>query len=142
MARHIVTLSGLCVLLAGSVTANRGFQPALNAPTMHSLRSNASNPREKRWIAHEFGTGNNDDHLWDNAEVKYAINTEDDDVRDTYVRRIEGGLTLWKSCGLPDKFKWTKQDLIWCITSMFSCLYPLSLPSTSLLSADAFPRSY
>ena len=142
MARHIVTLYGLCVLLAGSVTAHREFQPALKAPPMHSLRSNASNSRDKRWIAQEFGTGNNDVHLWDNGEIKYAISTEDDDVRDTYVRRIEGAMTLWRSCGLPDNFKWTKQEPSWCIISTSSCLSPLFLASTSLLSADHLPRRY
>lgn len=117
MTRSIVTSSGLCVLLAACVTAHRGFQPALTAPTLHSLRSNASSFHEKRWIAHEFGSGNNDAQLWENGEVNYAISTESDDERDQFVRRIEAGMTLWRSCGLPDKFKWTKKDDNWCVLS-------------------------
>lgn len=121
MARGIAIFFGLCLLLAASVTANRGFQPALTDPIMHSLRSNASNLREKRWIAQQVGTGNNDVHLWDKGEVKYAINTPSNDVRDLYVRRIEAGMILWGTC-LPDNFKWTKEELNWCIQSTLSCL--------------------
>ena len=94
------------VSLSTGVGAHQGFQPVLQPPTFHSLRSNATSGHpDRRWLAVDTGTGPGDTQLWPDKTITCAFKSKED--RTALQANFKKAWELWKAAGIPgDEYKW------------------------------------